>query len=73
MDKERPWHEWRPINERPPIGKYVLIVVREGDLVYVSLGRFDGMSWMGREGLPGEITHWMPMPPLPEEVAHDRT
>lgn len=62
--------KWRPI-ETAPQHKTILLLTVFGDCVSGmwmtdSLGNGHWHDW-GQEPLDQEVTHWMPMPPSPEE------
>jgi hypothetical protein len=70
--------DWVPVTERLPEDLEDVLVVRVhgkiGDGPVVDMGWwYDGHWWMVGEDFPlsdaAEVTHWMPLPALPESGA----
>lgn len=62
---------WIPVTERLPevyrdeTGEHIPFIVCEGDGGYPFTARYDGINWRAGIFVP-DITHWMPLPELPE-------
>lgn len=63
---------WIPVSERLPEvyrdedGDFIPFLVCEGDGGYPFVAMYDGINWRAGIFVP-DITHWMPLPELPEE------
>lgn len=60
-----------PVSERPPkeYGKYQVVVKSEAfrGLRYVDILRYDEIGWRDGCCYVNGVSHWMPLPELPEE------
>ncbi len=61
--------EWQPIETAPKDGTPILVCVRlSSAYAYHSVVEWmDGIGWWNGDVFPENITHWSPLPPLPEE------
>lgn len=64
--------EWIPVSERLPFAEYgesddVLAITELGVMRTLY---FDGGNWCFQNGecCPHKVTHWMPLPPAPEDA-----
>lgn len=59
---------WIPVTERlPELGEEVLVCLLGSSLPEVAwLNVYDG-EWTAYSTVLGDVTHWMPLPPLPGE------
>ena len=70
---------WTPITQTPPHFETLILAVKKhrigGYDVYIDLGYYDTniQQWRSLKGLDvihGTITHYMPLPPLPETAQY---
>lgn len=74
--------EWIPVSERLPEPKKMVLLIVNGKVKNISfvdayeLGEFDtDEGWileMWPEWKDPKVTHWMPLPELPEEEKHEK-
>ena len=63
-DSEYPWRKWP--EEKPEMGQKCFVRVELPNAHTIPLVRFAQYCFFGEDGFVG-VTHWMPIPELPEE------
>lgn len=63
--------EWINVNDRLPTksGKYIVIAIEDKTLYHITFANFGKVGfYMTGHCAYWRITHWMPMPEIPEEI-----